>query len=155
MHILIFLVAAVGAVAGAAYARPLGLIGGGFMLASGVLGVARIVHYEMYEQFLDMEFEAQLNMLSFVLSLLIAPIVLTVLALKGGPRTPGGSPGPWGGSGPWGVQPPGYPPAAAPRRTAPGPRPSARLRPRPRLRTSAGRRVRAAALLPAAAPVIR
>ncbi|MFF7009721.1 hypothetical protein ACFY9Y_03010 [Streptomyces fimicarius] len=114
VHILIFLVAAVGAVAGAAYARPLGLIGGGFMLASGVLGVARIVHFEMYERFFDMEFEAQLNMLSFVLSLLIAPIVLTVLALKGGPRTPGGSPGPWGGSGPWGVQPPGYPPAAGP-----------------------------------------
>ncbi|MGY5070790.1 hypothetical protein [Streptomyces griseus] len=114
VHILIFLVAAVGAVAGAAYARPLGLIGGGFMLASGVLGVARIVHFEMYERYFDMEFEAQLNMLSFVLSLLIAPIVLTVLALKGGPRTPGGSPGPWGGSGPWGVQPPGYPPAAGP-----------------------------------------
>ncbi|OCC07963.1 hypothetical protein [Streptomyces sp. PTY087I2] len=114
VHILIFLVAAVGAVAGAAYARPLGLIGGGFVLASGVLGVTRIIRFEMYERFFDMKFEAQLNMLSFVSSLLIAPIVLLVLALKGGPRTPGGSPGPWGGAGPWGVQPPGYPPAAGP-----------------------------------------
>ncbi|MFH9392891.1 hypothetical protein [Streptomyces sp. NPDC017556] len=113
-HVLMFLVAAVGAVAGAAHARPLGLIAGGFVLSSGVLGTARIVHYEMYEQFIDMDIEAQLNMLTSISSLLAGPIVILVLARKGAGRTPaGGAPGPWGGDGPWGVQPPGYPPPQA------------------------------------------
>lgn len=121
-HVLMFLVAAVGAVAGAAHARPLGLIAGGFVLSSGVLGTARIVHYEMYEQFFDTDIEAQLNMLSSFSALLAGPVVLLVLARKGAGRTPaGGAPGPWGGAGPWGAQPPGYPPP----RTAPGQQPPA------------------------------
>ncbi|MBT2898699.1 hypothetical protein [Streptomyces sp. McG3] len=121
-HVLMFLVAAVGAVAGAAHARPLGLIAGGFVLTSGVLGTARIIHYEMYEHFLDTDIEAQLNMLSSVSSLLVGPVVIIVLARKGVGRTPaGGAPGPWGGGGPWGAQPPGYPPA----QTAPGQQPPA------------------------------
>ncbi|WP_217227377.1 hypothetical protein [Streptomyces anulatus] len=121
-QILMFLVAAVGGVAGAAYARPLGLMAGGFVLTSGVLGVARIVHYEMYEQFIDLDIEAQLNVLSFVSSLLFGPVVLVVLARKGVERRPVGGPqGPWGGAGPWGVQPPGHSPAQA----APGQQPPA------------------------------
>ncbi|MEI5035260.1 hypothetical protein RB201_28975 [Streptomyces sp. S1A(2023)] len=85
------------------------------MLSSGVLGTARIIHYEMYEHFLDADIEAQLNMLTSFSALLAGPLVLLVLARKGVGRTPaGGAPGPWGGSGPWGVQPPGHPPYGAP-----------------------------------------
>ncbi|UZI28933.1 hypothetical protein [Streptomyces sp. VB1] len=114
-HVLVFLAAAVGAVAGAAHARPLGLLAGGFVLSSGVLGTARIIHYEMYEHFLDADIEAQLNMLTSFSALLAGPLVLLVLARKGVGRTPaGGAPGLWGGSGPWGAQPPGNPPYGAP-----------------------------------------
>ncbi|MFI7287413.1 hypothetical protein ACIBRY_12320 [Streptomyces anulatus] len=120
--ILMFLVAAVGAVAGAGCARPLGLIAGGFILSSGVLGVGRVIRFELYERFADLDFEAQLNTLSFVTSLIAGAAVLAVLARKGVQRTPvGGAPGPWGGAGPWGAQPPGYPPP----RAAPGQQPAA------------------------------
>ncbi|WP_097870107.1 hypothetical protein [Streptomyces sp. rh34] len=121
-HVLMFLVAAVGAVAGAALARPLGLIAGGFVLSSGVLGTARVIHYEMYEQFTTLDVEAQLNMLSSVSSLLVGPVVLIVLARKGVGRTPvGGAPGPWGGVGPWGVQPPAHAPHQPPGQQPPAP----------------------------------
>lgn len=104
------------------------------MLSSGVVGVARIVHYEMYEQFLDLDIEAQLNMLTSLSSLLVGPVVIIVLARRGVERIPvGGAPGPWGGGGAWGAQQPGYPPPQA----APGQRPC-------------GPRLRAPALLPAA-----
>ncbi|MFJ6514953.1 hypothetical protein ACIQMO_13670 [Streptomyces sp. NPDC091406] len=119
--ILIFLVAAVGAVAGAVHARPLGLFAGGFVLCSGVLGMTRIINFEMYERFLDLDTEAQLNLLSFVSSLLVGPVVLVLLARKGVRRTSGGPQGPWGGSGPWGVQPPGHPPAGIPGQPAGAP----------------------------------
>ncbi|WP_405437568.1 hypothetical protein [Streptomyces anulatus] len=113
-HVLMLLVAAVGAVVGAAHARALGLIAGGFVLSSGVVGVARIVHYEMYEQFLDLDIEAQLNMLTSLSSLLVGPVVIVVLARRGVERIPvGGAPGPWGGGGAWGAQQPGYPPPQA------------------------------------------
>ncbi|MEV1046270.1 hypothetical protein [Streptomyces sp. NPDC049916] len=118
--VMVFLVAAVGAVAGAAFARPLGLVAGGFALCSGVLGVARVVHFEMYERFPDLGTETQLNILSFVSSLLVGPVVIVLLARKGVDRTPGGLPGPWGGTGPggapqpWGPPWPSRLPAAAP-----------------------------------------
>ncbi|MFE1481240.1 hypothetical protein ACFW80_10120 [Streptomyces fimicarius] len=115
-----FLVAAVGAVAGAAYARPLGLIAGGFLLSSGVLGVGRGIRFELYERFTSQDIETQLNMLSFVASLIAGVAVLVLLARKGVQRIPvGGAPGPWGGGGPWGAQPSGYPPPQA----APGQQP--------------------------------
>lgn len=119
--ILMALVAAIGAVVGAGYARPLGLIAGGFVFSSGVLGMARIIRFEMYERFTDLDIEAQLNLLSFVSSFLVGPVVLILLARKGVQRTPHGPPGPWGGGGPWGVQQPGYPPPQA----APGQQPPA------------------------------
>ncbi|MFE9695465.1 hypothetical protein [Streptomyces sp. NPDC006270] len=112
--VLAFVAAAVGAVSGAAHARPLGLIAGGFVLSSGVLGVARFVHHEMYERFADLGIEQQLNLLSFVSSLLMGPVVIAVLARKGVERSSGGLPGPWGGDGPWGVRPPGHQPPGAP-----------------------------------------
>ncbi|MGW7095212.1 hypothetical protein [Streptomyces sp. NPDC054874] len=112
--ILMALVAAIGAVVGAVHARPLGLIAGGFVFSSGVLGMARIIDFELYERFTDLDFEAQLNLLSFVSSLLVGPVVLVLLARKGVQRAPGGVQGPWGGAGPWGIQPPGYPPPGAP-----------------------------------------
>ncbi|MGW4838498.1 hypothetical protein [Streptomyces globisporus] len=120
--ILMFLVAAVGAVAGAAYARPLGLIAGGFLLSSGVLGVVRGIRFELYERFTSQDIETQLNTLSFVASLIAGAAVLVLLARKGVERIPvGGAPGPWGGGGPWGAQPPGYPPPqAAPGQQPPG-----------------------------------
>ncbi|MFD4024941.1 hypothetical protein ACFWRV_15695 [Streptomyces sp. NPDC058576] len=111
--ILMALVAAVGAVVGAVHARPLGLIAAGFVFSSGVLGTARIIHFEMYERFTDLDIEAQLNLLSILSSLLVGPVVIILLARKGVERASGGHPGPWGGAGPWGVQPPGYPPAQA------------------------------------------
>ncbi|MDQ0986788.1 hypothetical protein [Streptomyces sp. V2I9] len=113
--VLVFLVAAVGAVAGAVHARPLGLFAGGFVLCSGVLGVARAIHFEMYERFPDLGLEEQLNLLSFVSSLLVGPVVIVLLARKGVHRAAGGPSGPWGGAGPWGGHPapgiPGQPPA--------------------------------------------
>ncbi|MFK4216204.1 hypothetical protein [Streptomyces sp. NPDC020880] len=106
--ILMFLAAAVGAVAGAAHARPLGLLAGGFALSSGVLGVARIIHFELYREFPDLGIEMQLNLLSFVTSLLAGAAVLVVLARKGVERAPtGGAPGPWDG---WGAPAPGFGP---------------------------------------------
>ncbi|MFD6655109.1 hypothetical protein ACFWEB_08105 [Streptomyces parvus] len=111
--ILMSLVAAVGAVAGAALARPLGLIAGGFILASGVLGVARSIHFELYERFTDLDVEGQLTLLSQVCSLLIGPVVILLLARRGAERTPGGTAGPWDGpnswGGGWGAPVPGQP----------------------------------------------
>ncbi|SCF75312.1 hypothetical protein [Streptomyces sp. Cmuel-A718b] len=111
--ILMSLVAAVGAVAGAALARPLGLIAGGFILASGVLGVARSIHFELYERFTDLDIEGQLTLLSQVCSLLIGPVVILLLARKGAERTSGSTAGPWGGpnswGGGWGAPVPGQP----------------------------------------------
>ncbi|PVC80905.1 hypothetical protein [Streptomyces sp. CS131] len=111
--ILMSLVAAVGAVAGAALARPLGLIAGGFILASGVLGVARSIHFELYERFTDLDIEGQLTLLSQVCSLLIGPVVILLLARKGAERTSGSTVGPWGGpnswGGGWGAPVPGQP----------------------------------------------
>ncbi|WP_228990503.1 hypothetical protein [Streptomyces sp. DH8] len=112
--VVLFLVAAVGAVAGATFARPLGLIAGGFLLSSGALGVGRFIRFEMYERFATLGLEEQLNLLSFFTSLIAGAALLAVLARKGGRRAPGGTPSPWGGSGPWGVQPPGYPPPGVP-----------------------------------------
>ncbi|EGE42006.1 hypothetical protein ACIQUZ_27055 [Streptomyces griseus] len=114
-HVLMFLAAAGGALTGAAHARPLGLIAGGFVLSSGVLGTARVVHHEMYERFFDADLEAQLNMLTSVAALIAGPVVIIVLARKDVERIPaGGVPGPWGGGGPWGAPPPGHPPHVAP-----------------------------------------
>ncbi|MFH8880572.1 hypothetical protein [Streptomyces californicus] len=117
--VLMFLVAAVGAVAGAAYARPLGLIAGCFLLSSGALGMGRFIRFELYERFAGLRLEEQLNTLSFVTSLIAGAALLVVLARKGVQRIPGGSPGPWGGTGPWGVQPPGYPPPGVPGQQGP------------------------------------
>jgi len=119
--VVMFLAAAGGALARAAYARPLGLIVAGFALSSGVMGIARIVHYELYESFTRDTVEAQLNTVTVVLSLLVGAVVIVVLARQGVHRAPCGSPGPWsgnpgpwGGTGPWGVQPPGHAPSPAP-----------------------------------------
>lgn len=119
--ILMFLTAGVGAVAGAAYARPLGLIAGGFLLSSGALGLGRVIRFELYERFADLDFEVQLNTLSLVTSLIAGIALLAVLARKGVRRTPSAPQGPWGGAGPWGAPPPGYPPAQTP----PGQQPAA------------------------------
>lgn len=112
--VLTFLVAAVGAVAGAAFARPLGLIAGGFVLASGALGVGRGIRFELFERFTSQNIEAQLNTLSFVTSLITGVAVLLLLARKGVERIPAdGAPGPWGGpnswDGGWGAPVPGQP----------------------------------------------
>ncbi|MGW6713766.1 hypothetical protein [Streptomyces sp. MCL20-2] len=111
--ILMSLVAALGAVSGAALARPLGLIAGGFVLASGALGLARTIHFELYERFTDLDIEGQLTLLSQVCSLLIGLVVILLLARKGVERTPGGAAGPWGGpnswGGGWGAPAPGQP----------------------------------------------
>lgn len=111
---VMLLVAAFGAVARAAFARPLGLIAGGFQLLSGVLGVTVVIRYDLYKRFADLPTERQLSMLTSVFLVFAGAAVIIVLARRGVERAPGGSPGPWGGSGPWGVQPPGYPPAAGP-----------------------------------------
>ncbi|MFG2509218.1 hypothetical protein ACGFOW_27345 [Streptomyces rubiginosohelvolus] len=120
--ILMSLVAALGAVGGAALARPLGLIAGGFILASGALGLARIIHFELYERFTDLDVEGQLTLVSQICSLLIGPVVIVLLARKGVARTPAA--GPWGGPDSWGggwgdpapgrTGPQGYQPPQAP-----------------------------------------
>ncbi|MFI8198554.1 hypothetical protein ACIF6K_18800 [Streptomyces sp. NPDC085942] len=112
--VLVFLAAAVSAVAGAVHARPLGLFAGGFVFCSGVLGVTRMIHFDMHERFFDLAVEHQLNLLSFVSSLLVGPVVIALLARAGADRSSGGLPGPWGGPGPWGAQPPGVPGQQAP-----------------------------------------
>ncbi|MFJ4968645.1 hypothetical protein [Streptomyces sp. NPDC088755] len=112
--------AAFAALARAVHARPLGLLAGAFVLASGVLGIARIVHYELYERFTDLDVENQLHLVTWLFSFFAGLAVLAALALAGAERTPeGGGPGGWAVPGP-GSAPPGQG-SPHPRATAPGP----------------------------------
>ncbi|MFE2290411.1 hypothetical protein [Streptomyces sp. NPDC059452] len=108
--VVAFLAAAGGALARAAFARPLGLIVAGFALSSGVMGIARIIHYELYVSFARDTFEVQLTAVTAFVSFVVGAVAIAVLARKGVERAPAGSPGPWGGSGPWGPQAPGFGP---------------------------------------------
>ncbi|MCX4964595.1 hypothetical protein OHA98_07110 [Streptomyces sp. NBC_00654] len=120
---LLCLVAAFSALVHAVHTRPLGLIAGGFVLSSGVLGVARTVHHDMLDDFADMGTELQLNMLTMFFSVLAGAVTLIALARRGVEQVPGGNqgygPGGWGqGWGP-GAAPgqgagPGYGPGYAP-----------------------------------------
>lgn len=151
---LLCLVAAFSAVVRAVHSRPLGMIAAGFVLTSGVLGVARTVHHDLLDRFADLGTEYQLNLLTLFFSVLAGAVTLVALG-RGGveevPGTGGQGYGPGGWSQGWGPaagqgygqgpgqgpgpgygypsvpgQAPGYgPPPGGPHSSAPGAPPAA------------------------------
>ncbi|MES9505122.1 hypothetical protein ABWJ92_01710 [Streptomyces sp. NPDC000609] len=85
--ILLCLFAGVSALPRAVHARPFGLIAGALLLAGGVLGMARTVHYELLDHFGDPRVEDQLTVLTGAFELIAGAVVLLVLA-RPGPEEP-------------------------------------------------------------------
>ncbi|MFF5333018.1 hypothetical protein [Streptomyces sp. NPDC013181] len=115
---LLCLFCAIGAVARATHARPFGLIAAALLLPGAVIGVARIVHYEMFDHFDALPGEMQLTLLSWMFQGFAAVAALIALAVPGGAAAPGPDRGPWGGGPGWG---PAGPAPAAPPYPAPQP----------------------------------
>ncbi|WUS99032.1 hypothetical protein OHA46_21165 [Streptomyces sp. NBC_00708] len=108
---LLCLAAGFSAVVRARHARPLGLVAAAMLLAGSVLGLMRIVHYDMFDHFGSLGLEVQLTLASWIFQLLAALTALIALAVPGPVRAPG--PDPWAGGPGWGPAPqPG--PAAPP-----------------------------------------
>lgn len=81
--------AAVAALVRAVHARPLGLVSGAFVLVSGALGIARIVHYELYDRFTGLDVESQLQLASsFFFFFSAGAAVLLARCLAGAERAP-------------------------------------------------------------------
>ncbi|MEU2246349.1 hypothetical protein [Streptomyces sp. NPDC019224] len=112
--------AGVSAVARARHARPFGLVAAALLLPGGVLGVTRIVHYDMFDHFGSLQAETRLVLLSWIFQGLAALAALLALAVPGQAGAPGHDPwsgGPGRGPAPWpgpagppypGQRPPGY-----------------------------------------------
>jgi hypothetical protein len=87
--ILVALVAAVGALAGAPFSRPLGLIVAAPVLAIGVFASAYAIKTDLFEQFGDLSIEQQLRLFTDVFEVVVGAAVLLVLARgeRGDPHT--------------------------------------------------------------------
>ncbi|PZT76465.1 MULTISPECIES: hypothetical protein [unclassified Streptomyces] len=115
---LLCLFCGISAVARATHARPFGLIAAVLLLPGAVLGVMRIVHFEMFDHFDVLPGEMQLTVLSWMFQGFAAVAALIALAVPGGAGAPGPGREPWGGGPGWGPgqaappypaqQPPGY-----------------------------------------------
>ncbi|MEW2178356.1 hypothetical protein AB0890_18725 [Streptomyces sp. NPDC005406] len=119
---LLCLVAAASALFHAVHARPFGLVAAALLLPGGGLGVVRIVHYDLLDDFGSLPTETQLTILSWIFEVFAALVVLIALAPRGfadvpGPYGPGTGPG--YGSGEFG--PPGYRPTPYPGQQPPAP----------------------------------
>ncbi|MCX4674525.1 hypothetical protein OG413_04185 [Streptomyces sp. NBC_01433] len=97
---LLCLAAAFSAAVRAVHSRPLGLIAAGFVLTSGVLGVARTVHHDLLDRFADLGTEYQLNLLTLFFSVLAGAVTLVALG-RGGVEEVPGTGGQGYGSGGW------------------------------------------------------
>ncbi|MFI6606245.1 hypothetical protein [Streptomyces sp. NPDC050507] len=112
---LICLVAGASALFHAVHARPFGLVAAVLLLPGGVLGVIRVVHYDLLDHFGSLPTETQLTLLSWIFELLAALVVLIALAPRGFADVPGPyGPGPGPGYGPPEFGPPGYSPTPYP-----------------------------------------
>lgn len=78
--VVLALVAAVGALAGAPFARPLGLITAGPVLGAGVFSTIFAVKAKYFEHFGDLEILGQLRLLTGVFEIATAAVVLAALA---------------------------------------------------------------------------
>ncbi|WP_069170891.1 hypothetical protein [Streptomyces griseus] len=106
----------------AVHARPLGMIAAGFLLLSGVLGIARAVHLALLDHFGDLPAEHRLAVLTSFLLAFTGAAALLVLARRGleedrpghgyPPQGPAGYGHPQGGQPGGGFGPP--PPASPP-----------------------------------------
>ncbi|WP_327392856.1 hypothetical protein OG533_25125 [Streptomyces sp. NBC_01186] len=87
--VLVALVAAVGALAGAPFSRPLGLIVAAPLLAFGVSAVAYALKIDMIEHFAEVSIEERLRLLTNVFEVVVGAAVLLVLARgeRGDPQT--------------------------------------------------------------------
>ncbi|THA60797.1 hypothetical protein E6P78_26385 [Streptomyces sp. A0958] len=117
--------AGVSAAARATHARPFGLVAAALLLTGGVLGVIRVVHYDLLDDFGSLPVEDQLMVASWFFQAFASVAVLIALAPRGladvrGPHGPGQDP--WCG-GPSGYGPAPQPGPAAP--PYPGQRPPA------------------------------
>ncbi|MEU1369612.1 hypothetical protein ABZ454_26235 [Streptomyces sp. NPDC005803] len=119
---LLCLVAAASALFHAVHARPFGLVAAALLLPGGAAGVARIVHYDLLDDFGSLPTETQLMLLSWIFELVAGLVVLIALAPGGladvpGPYGPGQGPG----YGPPDSGPPGYGPTPYPGQRPPAP----------------------------------
>lgn len=124
--VLLCAVAAVSALFRAVHARPFGLVAAALLLPGGVLGIVRVVHYDMLGHFGSLRTENQLMVASWFLQALAAAVVLLALAPRGFADVPGPYGGPYGpnqgpGQGPPGYGPPGQAPAPYPGQQPPAP----------------------------------
>ncbi|MGC5361094.1 hypothetical protein ACPXCE_05290 [Streptomyces sp. DT24] len=131
---LLCLVAAVSGLVRAGHARPLALFASGLVLNAGLLGITRIVRYDLLDHFSDFRTEAQLTVATWLFEAGAGVVVLLVTA-AGGTRGrpsepyagygawqgygPDRAPGPWQGHGTGGgparaPYPPGYAPGQPP-----------------------------------------
>lgn len=86
---LLCLFAGVSALPRAVHARPFGLVAATLLLPGGVLGVVRIVHYDLLDHFGSMPTETQLTLASWLFEALVAVLALIVLAPRGFADVPG------------------------------------------------------------------
>ncbi|MGP3972953.1 hypothetical protein ACTWQF_02760 [Streptomyces sp. 8N114] len=102
--VLLCLAAAVAALAGAPFSRPLGLIVAAPLLALGVFAVAYGIKMELFEHFGDLGFEGQLRLLTSLFEIAVGCGVL--LALARGEQREGRTVSPYqGGSASYGRAP--------------------------------------------------
>jgi hypothetical protein len=99
--VLLSLAAAVAALSGAAFSRPLGLITAAPVLAIGVFNVAYSVKTELFEHFGDLGLEGQLRLLTSASEVAAGCAVLLVLA-RGEHHSALGIPQYQGGTRPYG-----------------------------------------------------
>ncbi|MFD9289102.1 hypothetical protein ACFWBV_12490 [Streptomyces sp. NPDC060030] len=105
----------------AVHSRPLGMTAAGFLLVSGVCGIARAVHNEWPAHFGEMETEQRLGMLTSLLLALAGATALLVLARRGFESADGEGQGYAGYGHPQGGAPAhGYPQGASPGYGYPG-----------------------------------
>ncbi|MDV5148162.1 hypothetical protein R1T08_29340 [Streptomyces sp. SBC-4] len=101
--------AAVSAFARARHTRAFGLLAGGFLVASGLALLSRVLRHDLIRYFADTDTLGQMYVVTAVFELLGGLAVLVLLAGRGAPAAAPVSYGPYGGS--YGPPPaPPYPP---------------------------------------------
>lgn len=93
----------------AVHARPFGLVAALLLLAGGVLGVVRAVHFDLFQHFGSLPTEIQLTQVSWLFDVAVAVVVLVALAPRGFADVPSPyAPGYGSGQGQPGYGTPGY-----------------------------------------------
>ncbi|WP_327244519.1 hypothetical protein [Streptomyces sp. NBC_01320] len=82
---LLCLFAGISALSRAVHARPFGMIAAGLLLPGGIIGIARVLHFELLDHFGKLPTEGRLTVLTWFFETTAGVVVLLAMACRGFP----------------------------------------------------------------------